>query len=162
MTPDAARSRTRHTPGFVVLLVPVLLMLMGCAQRGEPYQPVQLGANEAAIYLYRPRSMFSPGPVLVSVDQQDVVRLLRNTHAAVVVTPGEHLVRAQRWSDATRRVYLGSGESLYLEVGAAMLGGKVSLSNPGDAEGQTRIAATGALVPPIRLGEERSRSADER
>lgn len=135
------------------LLVAVagLAPLSGCVHGGDPYQPVQLESGEAALYLYRPRSAFSPGPVAVHVDQVEVSRLRRNTHAAVIVVAGEHLVRVQRWSDATRLVRLGPGESLYLEVGAALLGGKVSLSDPGEAAAQARIATTRAMVEPVRL-----------
>ena len=129
-----------------------ILPLAGCVRGGEPYRPVQLEAGEAAIYLYRPRSALSPGPVAVHLDQTEVALLRRNTHAAVVVTVGEHLVRVQRRSDATRLVRLGEGESVYFEVGAALLGGKVSLSDPGEAQAQARIATTRAVVEPIRLG----------
>ncbi|MFG0241346.1 MAG: hypothetical protein ACF8R9_01035 [Phycisphaerales bacterium JB054] len=136
-----------------------LVFLSGCVYGGDPYRPVQLESGEAAIYLYRPRSAFSPGPVGVHVDQAEVARLRRNTHAAVIVGAGEHLVRVQRWSDATRLVRLGAGESLYLEVGAALLGGKVSLSDPGEGSAQARIATTRAMVEPVRLGDGATRGS---
>lgn len=139
-------------PSLLVAIAAVA-SLPGCVHGGDPYRPVQLESGEAAIYLYRPRSVFSPGPVAVHVDQAEVARLRRNTHAAVIVDAGEHLVRVQRWSDATRLVRLGAGESLYLEVGAALLGGKVSLSDPGEAAAQARIATTRAMVEPVRLRE---------
>ncbi|MDQ7013612.1 MAG: hypothetical protein Q9O74_06905 [Planctomycetota bacterium] len=128
-----------------------VLAPMGCARGAGPYQPVQLAAGDAAIYLYRPRSLLSPGPVAVFVDQAEVAKLRRNTHAVVIVGPGEHLVRVQRRSDATRMVRLGPGESLYLEVGAALLGGKVSLSDPGEPVAKARIVQTRAMVLPVKL-----------
>lgn len=137
----------------LLVAIAAMALLPGCVHGGDPYQPVQLESGEAAIYLYRPRSAFSPGPVGVHVDQAEVAKLRRNTHAAVIVEAGEHLVRVQRWSDATRLVRLGAGESLYLEVGAALLGGKVSLGDPGEAAAQTRIASTRAIVEPVRLRE---------
>lgn len=139
-----------------VLLVP----LAGCVHGDAPYRPVQLESGEAALYLYRPRSMLSPGSVSVHVDQQQVALLRRNTHVVVLVPPGEHLVRVQRWSDATRRVRLGSGESLILEVGAALVGGKVSLSDPGEAVAQSRIVRTLAITPPVKIGSRESATGE--
>ncbi len=135
----------------LLLAVIVCIAPMGCAHGVGPYQPVQLAAGDAAIYFYRPRSLLSPGPVLAFVDQVEVARLRRNTHAVVIVGPGEHLVRVQRRSDATRLVRLGPGESLYLEVGAALLGGKVSLSDPGEPVAKARIVQTRAMVLPVKL-----------
>ncbi|MFG0259400.1 MAG: hypothetical protein ACF8LK_03525 [Phycisphaerales bacterium JB041] len=135
----------------LLLILCAMAALSGCVHGGDPYRPVQLESGEAAIYLYRPRSAFSPGPVAVHVDQTEVSRLRRSTHAAVIVEAGEHLVRVQRRSDATRLVRLGAGESLYLEVGAALLGGKVSLSDPGESVAQARIATTRAIVKPVKL-----------
>ena len=146
-------SRWLHLMLSLPAAIAAMALLPGCVHGGDPYQPVQLESGEAAIYLYRPRSAFSPGPVGVHVDQVEVARLRRNTHAAVIVRTGEHLVRVQRWSDATRLVRLGAGESLYLEVGAALLGGKVSLSDPGEDAAQARIATTRAIVEPVRLSD---------
>ncbi|MCC7388719.1 MAG: hypothetical protein IT431_08105 [Phycisphaerales bacterium] len=129
----------------VVWLVSVAvgaLALAGCAVPGEPYRPAQLGAGESVVYVYRPRSVLSPGPVEVFVDQTPVGRLTRNTYLAVVVAPGEHLVRVQRRSDATRLVLVGEGQGAILEAGASLLGGFVSLVDPGEEVGRERIAGT--------------------
>lgn len=139
---------------IVVAVWAVLFVLVvgitGCVRGVGPYQPVQLPAGDSAIYFYRARSLLSPGTVEVFVDQVAVASLRRNTHLVVIVSPGEHLVRVQRRSDATRLVGLGPGESLYLEVGAALLGGKVSLSDPGESVAKARIAQTRAVALSIR------------
>ena len=129
----------------------VVAVPAGCVHGVAPYEPVQLASGDAAIYLYRPRSLLSPGAVEAFVDQAEVARLRRNTHVVVIVGPGEHLVRVQRRSDATRLVRLGPGESLYLEVGAALLGGKVSLNDPGEPVAKARIVQTRAMGLPVKL-----------
>lgn len=132
--------------GWLVLTAVIALAPVGCAVPGEPYRPAQLGAGESVLYVYRPRSVLSPGPVEVFVDQTPVGRLTRNTYLAVVVEPGEHLVRVQRRSDATRLVLVGEGQGAILEAGASLLGGFVSLVDPGEAVGRERVAGTRGVV----------------
>lgn len=129
--------------------------LAGCAVPGEPYRPAQLAPGEGVVYVYRPRSVLSPGPVDVYVDQAEVGRLTRNTYLAVVVAPGEHLVRVQRRSDATRLVLVGEGQGVLLEAGASLLGGFVSLVDPGEDVARERIAGTRGPGEPVRVGEDR-------
>ena len=117
----------------------------------EPYRPVQLARAEGVLYIYRPRSLLSPGPVGVVVDQVEVGSLGRNTYLAVIVEPGEHLVRVQRRSGATRLVRIGAGQSIFYEAGASLLGGRVSLSNPGERLARERIARTRAARKTVRL-----------
>jgi hypothetical protein len=131
----------------------LLAGLGGCVHGSGPYRPVELGRGEAAILVYRPRSLLSPGPVRLVVDQHEVATLRRNTHAAAIVGPGEHLVRVERRGEATRLVRLGEGESVVLEAGASLLGGRVSLTDPGEAVGASRIAQTRAAVQPVRVEE---------
>ncbi|VAX41767.1 hypothetical protein MNBD_PLANCTO03-812, partial [hydrothermal vent metagenome] len=50
----------------------VLLTLPACMNGHEPYRPVQLAREEGVLYIYRPRSLLSPGPVGVVVDQVEV------------------------------------------------------------------------------------------
>lgn len=136
---------------LALLLLASLLGCGGCVHGSGPYRPARLSGEEAALTLYRPRSLLSPGAVDVVVDQTDVGRLRRNTHLTVIVPPGEHLVRVERRSDATRLVRLGPGESLLLEVGAALLGGNVSLSDPGPEVAAQRVGRTRAVEPAVRL-----------
>lgn len=146
---------------FGLCVAMALSVLGGCSSAALPYQPVQLAEGEAAVYLYRPRSVLSPGPVTVVIDQDEVARLARNTHTVVLVGPGEHLVRVQRRSDATKLVRLGPGESLYLEVGAALLGGRVSLSDPGLDVAKSRIVGTHSTTGVLRhRSAERDRPVD--
>lgn len=132
----------------------VVLTLPGCVNGREAYRPLQLARGESVVYVYRPRSLVSPGPVQVLVDQVAIGSLGRNTFLAVVVPPGEHLVRVQRRSDATRLVHLGEGDSLLLEAGASLLGGFVSLQDPGESLARERIART-------RRAAEAARPADD-
>ncbi len=134
-----------------VVSAAILLTLPACMSGREPYRPVQLARDEAVIYIYRPRSLLSPGPVGVVVDQVEVGSLGRNTFLAVIVDPGEHFVRVQRRSGATRLVRIGPDQSLFYEAGASLLGGRVSLSNPGEAIARERIARTRAARETARV-----------
>ena len=148
-----ARSLVFDRVGRVLAIVCALAagVLAGCGVPGEPFRPAQLGVGESVVYVYRPRSLLSPGPVDVFVDQQPAGRLTRNTYLAVVVEPGEHLVRVQRRSDATRLVLLGGGDSVMLEAGASLLGGFVALEDPGGDVARERIAGTRGPEEPFRL-----------
>lgn len=150
----AERPKTpRAAPVLVLACALLTTLLAGCAVPGEPYRPVQVGDGESVVYVYRPRSALSPGPVEVFVNQTPAGSLTRNTYLAVVVRPGEHLVRVQRRSDATRFVRVGPGEGVILEAGASLLGGYVSLENPGGDLARERIARTRGPSEPVRLAE---------
>lgn len=142
--------RTPSHPGPLAWLL-VLLALPGCVNTGDAYRPVQLARGESVVYVYRPRSLLSPGPVEVVIDQTPAGTLRRNSFLAVIVGPGEHLVRVQRRSDATRLVLVGEGEGALLEAGASLLGGFVSLDDPGEALARERIARTRQASPPVRI-----------
>ncbi|HZW09663.1 MAG TPA: hypothetical protein VFF69_07150 [Phycisphaerales bacterium] len=119
---------------------------VGCSS-GERFRPEHLGASEAVIYVYRPRAMIGPGPIGVVIDQREVARLGPNEYVAAVVEPGEHFVRVQRRASATRLVGIGAGQSAYLEAGADMVGGRVSLGSPGEAVARDRIASARRATP---------------
>lgn len=138
----------------------ILLVLPACVNGHDSYRPVQLVRGEAVVYIYRPRSLLSPGPVEVYVDQSDTGRLGRNTFLAVIVEPGEHLVRVQRRSDATRLVRIGEGQTVFLEAGASLLGGYVSLVDPGEALARERVARTRAARDPVRATGRSERDRD--
>ncbi|VAX42482.1 hypothetical protein MNBD_PLANCTO03-2034, partial [hydrothermal vent metagenome] len=52
---------------------------------------------------------------------------------------------------AIRLVRIGGGQSIFYEVGASLLGGRVSLSNPGETLARERIAGTRAAHEAVRL-----------
>lgn len=122
-------------------------LLAGCAGPGERFRPEQIAPGEALIYVYRPRAPISPGPLGVVIDQEQAASLGPNQYVATPVAPGEHLVRVQRRSSATRRVTLGPGESVYLEARSTLLGGRVSLDRPGEQIARERIAGARRVTP---------------
>ncbi len=133
--------RCRFFAGLMLVLLSSACSC-GCA-RSARYRPVQLTENQSVIYVYRRGSILSPGRVSVLVDQRPLARLGPNRYAAVIVSPGEHLVRAQRNSDAVRRVVLGAGESVYLQCSVSLIGSRVWLVKPDDQQAARRaIAAT--------------------
>jgi hypothetical protein len=138
----------------------LVLSLPACTGSRERYRPVQLTRDEAVVYVYRPRSLLSPGPVGVFVDQTSAGTIGRNSFVAVIVAPGEHLVRVQRRGDATRLVRLGASESVFLEAGASLLGGLVSLNDPGESVARERIARTRQARDPVRLTRAAQGSSD--
>ena len=98
-----------------------------------------------------------PGWASSPVRESAAARRYREMFAEVDVDPADDPVAVvaifRDLGAPARLVRLGAGESLYLEVGAALLGGKVSLSDPGEANAQARIATTRAMVEPVRLRE---------
>jgi len=125
---------------FVFLLVPIV----GCA-RGARFRPAQLEPDQSVIYVSRPQSVFTPGRVRVYVDQNLVAWLGPNRFVTTIVSPGEHFVRVERKSVATRRVVLGTGESVFLECGVSLFGGQVSLIRPDQTVARERIASARAF-----------------
>lgn len=136
----------------VALVSTCLLCAAGCSP-GQPYRPVQVMGDESVIHVYRRGSIVSPGSLAVYVDQIEVGRLARNRHISVIVAPGEHIVRLERRSTATRIVRLLEGESVYLEAGASLLGGAVSLVRPGTDEARERLGGTRRVAGPVRMSE---------
>lgn len=124
----------------LMLVVVSIAGSMGCA-RSYRYRPVQLTESQSVIYVYRRGSILSPGRVSILVDQQPQAKLAPNRYVAVIVSPGEHLVRAQRNSDAVRRVVLGPGESVYLQCSVSLIGSKVWLVKPDDQNAAQRAIA---------------------
>ncbi|MBK7403949.1 MAG: hypothetical protein IPJ41_04790 [Phycisphaerales bacterium] len=123
-----------------ILAAASVLALGSCASRPPRFRPVQLAPNQAVIYVYRPRALLSPGPVEVYIDQTEAGKLSKNRYLCAIVGPGEHLVRVQRRSEVVRLVRIGPGETAYLEAGAALLGGSVSLASPDESIARERIA----------------------
>lgn len=142
-----ALSTKRRSALLATLLAALCLLQAGGCAGGERFRPEQLAPGDAVIYVYRPRSAISPGPVAVFVNQQQVARLSPNQYVAAVVAPGEHLVRVQRRSDATRRVRVGPGESAFLQTRASLLGGTVSLARPGEQSARDQIASARRAAP---------------
>jgi hypothetical protein len=140
---------SRHRLWAAFLACATLATVGGGCSSGERFRPEQLAAGEAVIYVYRPRAVVGPGPVGVVIDQHEIARLRPNEYIAAIVPPGEHFVRVQRRASATRLVGIGEGQSAFLEVGAAMIGGRVSLGSPGEAVARDRIASA-TIVARVR------------
>ena len=83
-------------------------------------------------------------PVDVFVNQEPAAVLAANTHAAIRVSPGEHLVRAERASSAVTGVRVQPGESRFVEV-LVRRGGIVYVEQPETETGRERIARTSSV-----------------
>lgn len=115
-----------------------VVALVGCA--GGDFRPAQLGRDEGMIYVYR-RAGAGLGGIDVYVDQNLRASLTPGRHVGVRVAPGEHLVRAERRRESTRRTIVPPGGSVILEVSAGWFG-QVALMAPNQDDARTRITAT--------------------
>ena len=92
------------------------LVLGGCggAPRGEAFRAEVADPAQGVLYVFREGGS---GPAIdITIDQEPRGSLKPGTYVAVVLPPGEHLVRASGRSEATRAVRLAPGESAYLRV----------------------------------------------
>ena len=113
---------------------------IGCASRPapEPFRPEVVVGDQAAIYLYRTRGM--GGPVRVAMDGQDIGDLGTGQYLVRLVTPGEHIVRAEGGSSVARSVRVIAGEAGYVEVSTGGFGRHPTLTTPDDTTARARIA----------------------
>ncbi len=137
-----------------LLLLASVSVVGGCAG-GDRFRPEQIARGDSVIYVYRRGAPISPGPILVVVDQTEIARLAPGQYVAAIVPPGEHLVRVQRRSAATRSITLSAGESAFFEGGVSLLGGRASLDRPPDEIARERISGARAATPePARVSQE--------
>ncbi len=93
------------------------VLSIGCAGRpsGDAFRPEEVSSDKAVIYVFR-ESQMGARNVKLFLDQKLVGDLRAGRYRALVVTPGQHLVRVSAKAESTCEVAVGPGESAYVQV----------------------------------------------
>ncbi|MEM1331775.1 MAG: hypothetical protein AAGG07_14620 [Planctomycetota bacterium] len=118
--------------------------LTACSSGGgsEPFRPVEVAPDQAALYIYRADRSFDGPPVRVRVDQEDVGQLRAGEHLALVVEPGERLISAEGRGSAARAVRVLDGKAAFIEIVASGFEDFVAIDLPTPEQAQRVIART--------------------
>lgn len=126
----------------LVMALAAAVVAGGCAGSGEPFRPAFTPDGDAVVYIFRLGGPLYGGPVDVVIDQEPVVSLGRGQYIALRVPPGEHVVRVEGGSSSAARVIVRAGESAFLELVTAPLGGSPDLEVRQEEEALEMLAET--------------------
>lgn len=128
--------------------------LQGCLMKSVPYQPLQVEADEALLYLYRPESIISRGIHFSAIlnDNETVGPLINNSYIPIHAKPGvlKIVLQVNSFPKATldTTVYdnLEAGKIYYLKAKPALFGA-YTLVKMDPAIAKTEINATSYYQP---------------
>lgn len=114
-----------------------------CSSRPRTmFRPEFVGANDSVIYVYRPRAPLSRRPAEVYFDQRHAGTLAQGEYLPLHAAPGEHHVRVEARASAARRIEIGPGQSVYLQLVVRRMGRSVSLDETDQDTALDRLART--------------------
>jgi hypothetical protein len=125
---------------LVVISAAAAPALLSCAgSRGrDSFRPEPIAGDQAAVYIYRARSMGAP--VRVALDQQDAGELRGGEYLVRIVKPGEHIVRVEGASVVALSAELVPGDVAYFEITTKNWGKHPAITTPEEAVARGRIA----------------------
>jgi hypothetical protein len=141
--------------GTVFVLVAgalVFTLLVGCGGGGPAYAPVSVPADQAIVYIYRPKSFVgSAVSYFVKVNGVDVTKLKNGGYFPYVTPPGTVVFSAktEAWSEAAIDVAAGG---IYFIKGSVTTGafvGRPNLQQVHPSIAQSEIMRC-RLLPPAR------------